>query len=435
MTTATIPNETLPEIIKVLTPEIVAAEDTTTHLECGGSNSSQWFNCGMSVILGRQVERGPAGKAAVDGTFQHAANEMATTDFLKHKEHGTDPDARTLASFANYPAVIEQAFEYRERMWKELFKESVTGKVWFIEEAVVARPDIPAAGGPVDTGVIYKDDRGRLTAHLNDYKNGVVLVSPDSFQNRVYALALMRVMDGLGKRIDTFITSIYQPNAGLDDPYSEKRFTRKQIETFGNKVDKQINSIYGLDGKPKYKMGDWCTYCKAQTKCEKYQKELEKKSKINMLQVVQSSEPIAASSGWTDEQLALLVQHEDQFKEMLKQAKSHIMGACMRNPGYLGFKVVRKKGRRMWSDASGTLVKIMNTFDVKPEAVAQLKLRGIADVTKVLKTVASKQEVDTFLSTEFGETNPSMLLVGEDDPREPVTGTLDLLDVVAEGTE
>lgn len=254
-----------------------------THNLFGGSSAKHWANCYGWASLVKDLPYEEPGDAAKRGTALHTGIlERKVLSEINHRIDGSDVVPNTPASYRDIPDWpadgIILADEFWQLVWKEVLEEFITGKKIHIEKKLMLFPDLDS-GGTADFIAMYYNDKGKFVAVLGDCKFGRTYVEPSDEQFKFYLCALNKVAKDKGKNIDIFESFVYQPEH--EPVFRRHTFTKSEIERAEVKYLKAITE--SKKEKPKFKVGDWCTWCKAKAKCEAYTNHLDKEMELAVI--------------------------------------------------------------------------------------------------------------------------------------------------------
>lgn len=375
------------------------------HLTYGGSSAKYWLNCTGWGALRKQIlpeilAQGNS-EAADEGTAAHELAEAATRNLVDHYTSGNP----LIEVWAQDYEMNEHVLAYRDWIWKEVLNESIVGKHCFFEQMVTLIPGL--VGGPVDFFVIYIDRKGNRVGHIVDFKYGMIPVSSDADQLKVYGACLNHMLKEREKPLDLVKCSVFQPRVSLDP--KTVTYTAKTIAKFTDKIHKQV--AISESGKGKCKIGDHCTYCVNQgVGCHELTKAVKKNSSLNIV----SSDVSIPIEDLDLEKVVELYKYSKEIEKMLRNVSRFLHSkAILLGEDIPGLKVVETKARRTWLDPEDTdtqsaVVKLAGTTDVLKNT-----LRGIGEVTKLVP----KENRDS-LDQYIGYTTTSKVLVPKDDERE-----------------
>lgn len=384
-----------------------------THALLGSSSANRWVNCPGSIFYQKELPPQETSEAALEGTEAHEIAEIVLTDFLEHKVSGIDPDIRVTGMNPD-PEKLEAAYGYRDAFWMNILKESVTGKAWGLEDRFVLDEGLEMAGIS-DAWSIYIDDRAKRVGAILDFKYGVHPVSAENNPQLLLLLAAMlsEIRRG-GKDLDYMVGAIYQPRAFGKAPYTECRYSVKQIEKWTKKFYKAAQQIF-IKKKPVFKVGDWCQFCPAKGVCTHYGKEISAKSSLALVNpdivVLPPVEKLP------DETLARLILHQDAIEEFLTAVKRVGVERAKAGKPLPGTKGVYGTSRRKWRDNEAEVCGILTGVDIDPYTQ---KLRGITEIEKELSKNYGKDEAKAILAECCDMTEPSIILVPANDPRDSI---------------
>lgn len=229
------------------------------HAILSASGSHRWLNCTPSARLELEFES-QTSEAAKEGTAAHALCKHKLKKALKKRSrrpvsgYNCDEMEECTDAYAEY--VIEQ---YEEA--KKLCKDPII----LIEQRLDFSCYVPDGFGTGDC-IIISDD----TLHIIDFKYvfGVLVESEENPQMMLYALGALGIYDALYD-IKNVLMTIFQPRR---ENISTWTIPVEQLRTWAEEeLIPKAQMAYNGDGE--YLPGEWCTFCKAATKCRARAKE------------------------------------------------------------------------------------------------------------------------------------------------------------------
>ena len=223
------------------------------HAILSASGSHRWLNCTPSARLELEFES-QTSEAAKEGTAAHELCEHKLKKALKKRskrpvsDYNCDEMEECTDAYAEY--VIEQ---YEEA------KKSCKDPIILIEQRLDFSCYVPDGFGTGDC-IIISDD----TLHIIDFKYGlgVLVESEENPQMMLYALGALGIYDALYD-IKNVSMTIFQPRR---ENISTWTIPVEQLKTWAEEeVIPKAQMAYNGDGE--YIPGEWCTFCRAATKC------------------------------------------------------------------------------------------------------------------------------------------------------------------------
>ncbi len=225
----------------------------SNHAILSASGSHRWLNCTPSARLELEFES-QTSEAAKEGTAAHALCEHKLKKALKKRsrrpvsDYNCDEMEECTDAYAEY--VIEQ-YEEAKRCCKD--------PIILIEQRLDFSCYVPDGFGTGDC-IIISDN----TLHIIDFKYGlgVLVESEENPQMMLYALGALGIYDALYDIKDVSMT-IFQPRR---ENISTWTIPVEQLKTWAEEeLMPKAQMAYNGDGE--YIPGEWCTFCKAATKC------------------------------------------------------------------------------------------------------------------------------------------------------------------------
>jgi hypothetical protein len=401
----------------------------TKHYLLGGSSAAVWSECHGYALLAPTIPHLPPGKAALKGTRIHDNSEGLLKALVEHKRTGS-----TLAYThrTQDEEEIKIAKDYVMSVWKDVLKQSVTGKAIFIEQMVVYSEEFEM-GGTSDCLVVYPDSKAKRALHNHDLKTGFHRVEPNSEQNLFYSVCARKKIRDAGKDIDYVISSIYQPTHS--EPYTQHIFTAKDLDRAEKKYLKAGQAIF-IEKKPKFKVGDHCQKCKCRGVCTAFKKSLEKQNDLLLtINDAPALPTLPSAEMLTDEQLKNVILYGHLFVDMYEQAKKIGLQRHLTGKPIPDLKLVGSTPRRCLINDKQKIINHVQSLGVDP-TVVEVKLKGITELEKELKQkAASKEEAKEkieALQEVITRTTPKPFLVHVSDDRQAIESNSDLLADVTE---
>lgn len=398
-------------------------EAPRTHGLLSGSIAYRWVPCPGSVFLTKDLPPEPPSKHADAGTEAHLAAEIMVEDWLQHKLTGTEPDSRAHILTQN-EAALELATKAKELLWENVLKQHITGKVYGQEERLVINEKF-GMYGHADFWVIEIDDKGKRCATICDFKFGYLYVpAKNNAQLAFYAYGLREMIREAGKDLDYVRAAIIQPKIE-HEPYRETTFTGKQLDAWGKKFEAAAHQIF-VKQKPKFKTGNWCTYCKAQSLCKLYNKELNAKTALQLSDG--APEGLPTPDKVPDEMIMNMVLRSDEIASYLKICKAYVINRHREGKPIKGLKIVEGKSRRTWAKDQSDAIHYLANLGCK-DYLAPVKLKGITAIEKEVKKLGTNAALDyaNYSGKFITKTIPPLTIVSESDSRPAVKDLVSML--------
>jgi hypothetical protein len=390
--------------------ELIIVPDEKEHHLYGGSSAKYWNNCYGWASLYVTLPPSQAGAKADRGTALHKGIlEMKVKRELEILQTGSSDTVIDYDSIPNWP--IEGA-DIAERFWKELFtfvlEEFITGKAYYIEKKLMLFPD-KDAGGTADFIVLYHNDKAELVGCIVDYKGGAIRVEPDDEQFRMYLSALYLRCKEKGIEIDKFRAVVAQDSH--EEFFTDHWYTRKQILRAIKGYEKAV--FESTKEKPKYKMGEWCTYCKCKAVCPKYVK-----SQQENLAMAMNDNKLPVPEQMPDEWVVKLWLASKQIKDLISANNKYVIERFANKQPLPGLKVVAgNQGDRKWKDEDTAAKLLKEKYEVESQVV-EVKMLGFPAVEKELKMKGLKpKEIGVLLAPFFTRAEPKAKVTTIDDPK------------------
>lgn len=358
------------------------------HHLYGGSTAKYWSNCygwaGKMALLPFEEP----GDAAKRGTALHTGIlEQRVKGEIEHRLQGT-PVVTNYEAIPHWPAEGESlSDEFWEILWDKVFEGFITGKQIYIEKKLMFSKELDS-GGTADIIVLYNNDKGKLVAKLGDCKFGRVPVAASEEQLKFYLTCLNMIAREKGKIIDEFHSFIYQPE---DFPsYKPHKFTRSEIEKAESKYLKAIAE--SKKENPKFKVGDWCEWCKLRGTCATYTKHLDSEMEMTVIRNREiGTVEFRPVETVPDEILVKINDFGEKLTRYISAVKKEIILRFANGKPVAGVRIVEGTTKSRIRDeleaAEGLKALGVNPFK-EPE------LKGLGDLTKELAAVTGQKQAE-----------------------------------------
>ena len=297
------------------------------HAVLSASGSHRWLNCLPSARLELEFEN-KASEAAREGTAAHALCEHKLKKVLKKRsrrpvsDYNTDEMEECTDSYAEY--VMEQ---YEEA------KKTCKDPIILIEQKLDFSCYVPEGFGTGDC-IIISDD----TLHIIDFKYGLgVLVEAEANpQMMLYALGALDIYDALYD-IKQVSMTIFQPRR---ENISTWTIPVEQLRCWAEEELKPKAQM-AYNGEGEYIPGEWCTFCKAATKCRARAEE-----KLKLARLEFKLPPLL-----TDTEIEEILTVLPDLTKWANEVTAYATDAAI-NHGkeWNGFKVVESRSNRKYRD-------------------------------------------------------------------------------------
>ena len=331
------------------------------HLTIGGSTFARTLACPGWIKASEGLPKSPPGPLARIGSMHHMVQEACQRDGLLPKdclgmtysEGGED-----LVFSDNDLDTADIIYRRTNQLMDELDIEEVEFEpfVQFIEDL---------AGGSIDVLGLSHDRKVLLVA---DYKTGQVEVSPvENEQLMFYAICAQAdpATKDMFKGVEKIILAIIQPTTKA--VVTTWELTPAALRTFRTEVRDAIKKTQGK--KPRLVPGPACKWCPAAPYCKA------------------RKAAVIASKALAPEHKESLQASADILKEVeawVASVKAELFTQLSRGLVVDGWKIVDKKGARIWVDEDAAMADLMkanippaifmkNTLLTAPQTIAALK--------------------------------------------------------------
>lgn len=339
---------------------------------CSPSSSSRWTECSGSASLSKGMPN-KTNPITDLGTYFHELAAYKVNKALKRR-------CEKPTSVLNTEESDEFTDEYTKFVMKIVKREKRRDpnmKV-LVEERVSIDDYIAGTFGTCDLGIV---SRGKL--YVIDCKFGLKEVSPyKNKQLSIYALGLLTKY-GETYGIEKVTLGIYQPR--IQRYIQTYQTTARRIVKWGNEVLRVVGKEI-LEGKGKFKVGDYCCYCPALSRCRKHLEEY-----VNMENLVEK-EP----NKLTDEELVQVLEQADSVISFIESVKEYALSQMMEGKEIPNFKIVEGRSNYKFTDEEQVVSECVKAgyndiYKKSLISVAEMKkLMGKDDFNKILGSLVTR---------------------------------------------
>ena len=411
-----------------MTQDTKPTTEERRHCTLGGSSADIWANCPGSYFYTKDLPKDEGTKYTDLGTRKHNILDIILRAKLAHYIEGTHSftkeEEKLLQKEKEHLPEIDDVVE---RIWTKGLESTITGKFFGTEDLFMLSEEFDI-GGFADFWCVYIDDRAKRVGLIVDYKSGFTLVeAKDNPQLALYACAMQEEFTKVGKPLDYIRVAIDQPQKGEGLEYEEHVFTKAKLESWKKKFLKAANQIF-VEQKPKFKVGDHCTWCKAQAICVTYNKDIVKSSS---LAIVDTEVELPTPELLDDDSLRRILLNSKRLKSFLNACDKHAIQRYIAGSPIAGTKVVQSAGKRKWLEGEDENIG-EKLIELGVEQPYVFKLKGITETKNALKPFLKGKKAEDFINSYTTKSPGKPSLVSIDDPRPAVATTEDLIGEITE---
>jgi hypothetical protein len=343
------------------------------HAILSASGAHRWLNCTPSARLELEFED-VSSEAAKEGTAAHALCEHKLKRALKMRSKRPvskyDSDEMEQCSDDYVAFVMEH---YTEA------KQKCSDPIILIEQHLDFSCYVPDGFGTGDA-VIIADD----TLHIIDFKYGlgIVVEAEHNPQMMLYALGALELYDSLYD-IKQVSMSIFQPRR---ENVSTWTIPVKQLKDWAENTLKP-KAVMAHNGEGEYTPGEWCTFCRASTRCR-----ARAESKLKLAEYEFKLPPLL-----TDAEIEKILVILPDLTKWANEITAYATDAAV-NHGkqWAGFKVVEGRSVRKYRDEKkvAEIAKLNGYSDIYRKSLISLtemqKLMGKDKFQEVLGDLVYK---------------------------------------------
>lgn len=302
------------------------------HAVLSASASHRWLNCNPSARLELEFEDRET-DAAAEGTAAHALAEHKLRKALKQRtrkpisQYDCDEMDEYTDGYVSF--VLETLAEARQEC---------SDPIILIEQRLDFSRFVPDGFGTGDCVIIA--DR---TLQIIDFKygQGVLVEAENNPQMMLYALGALEIYNGLYD-IDSVSMTIYQPRRENVSTWTVS------LDTLQDWAENTLlpKAKLAYNGEGEYCAGEWCTFCKARTKCR-----TRAEAKLQLAQYEFQKPPLLS-----DEEIEDILERLDDLTKWANEITAYAQDMAL-NHGkeWRGFKVVEGRSNRKYTDEDAVI--------------------------------------------------------------------------------
>ena len=364
----------------------------------GGSSAGRVLDCPASVKLAQAMPQSPSTSYALEGTACHAIMErmLLEDDFKFEHAVGLEVDGFVITEELVLDKIIP-AWEATQEAFTRFDVDE------FEPEAQVHFTSVPGAFGTCDIFARGRDD----LVVLLDYKFGSgILVSPvDNKQLMFYAAAAMEDPEFTawftGEDDQPIVVGIIQP--AQENALATWETTAGDLKKF----TLQLGLAIEVSNKPNLTphAGDHCRWCPAAPVCPAKSREAHSTLSLNK----ELAKDLATN-------MALA----DALEPWIKSVRTLAHAQLERGDEIEGYKLVKKRAMRKWTDTTGVMKKLKNMKKLVLSDYTVSKMVTPPQLEKICK--AKSVDFDQF-DVYHSYVSSGTTVAAADDPRPGVTMT------------
>lgn len=379
------------------------------HFKLSASGSATWINCAGSVEAQKNYPK-KSSKFADEGTLAHELadlclkNNQDAEEWID-REISCESDGKILKCYVDK----EMAKYVQEYLDYVRSHENINTKL-FTEDQVDFSNITEGGFGTMDSAVLdFKT--GHCDIFDLKYGRGVEVDAYKNSQGMIYASGFYNEMKFLGV-ITSFTIHIVQPRRKSISEYS---FTIEELENFIEFA--KFRALETKKPNAKRTPGDkQCQWCLAFNDCPAVWEQTLETIGDDFDNLNEENMP----STLTQEQIKKILDNKSLIEKFLKKIQENVFEKMLSGEKFPGYKLVRGKSNRKWSDEAEAKLKEL----LGPKAYEEPSLIGITAAEKLLK----KPIVNKLTIKPEGK----IQIASENDEREevkPVTDDFDNLEI------
>ena len=356
------------------------------HSFLSPSSAPRWFFCSRSAALCDQIP--DAGSVyASEGTDAHRLAQYKLNAALGRPDTDPRPNLKYLTQ-----EMEDATDEYVQFILEKIaaYKAAGTQPAVFIDQLVDLRKYVPQCMGTADCLIIAGDE---IT--VIDLKFGMVKVPATSLQLRLYALGACTQFSAL-YAFGKVRMAVFQPRISNVD---ETEMSVKDLLSWAEN-ELAPRAKLAFDGAGEFNPGEWCRNCRARRNCRAlamYELELAKYGNVK---------PELLSDG----EIAEVLSRAAELVAWANGVQAFALEQALNGHVYPGFKVVRGKGHRKFTDDE----EVARRVEAEGKNPWLKKLVTLTDLEKLL----GKKKFSELLSDLITRSEGKPSLVKDSDARD-----------------
>ena len=363
-----------------------------SHALLSPSAAHRWMVCTPSAVFTDKMPD-KSSEYAEEGTRAHELAEKRIRDYLAGKKTVIKKEDEQI-----YSEVLPY-IEYVTDLYEKL-KAEYADTVMFIEQKVSAKRWIDQCWGTSDCVII--SDASIFVIDLK-FGKGVMVDAPNNPQARIYGLGAYDLFSDLYD-IDTVHNIIVQPRLSH---ISEEIISAEDLLKWADEELVPAGKA-ALEGAGEFKAGEHCKFCKAAATC-RY-----RAARFNRLHDLSLTDLHLL----TDEEVGDALSMAEELSSWLSALKEEVTGKLMKGEPMKGWKLVRGRSVRKYSDVLAVRDKLISAGIDEGLIYKERELLNITDMTKVL---GGKKKLEELLGDLIVKPEGKPTLVPESDRREAIT--------------
>lgn len=319
------------------------------HSKIGASGAYRWLECPGSVPLSEEFPEQASSVYAAEGT---AAHDLAERCLLKNKD-AKDYIGLVINEFEVDEGMAEAVQEYLDTVREDIERFKGPNLVQGVEDKINLHWIHPDAFGTSDAHVGLKG--GTLVVH--DYKHGAG-VPVDAIGNKQGLYYTLGVASKYGFEFDNYEFVIVQPRAFHPDGGVRRWvFDQSVLDAFESEVKSGIDRIAKARKAPDLmaylKPGDHCRWCNASPGCPALKRQMEM-TVYDDFDAIEEGDILNITPTppheLTPQRLSEALKFASIMENWVSELRSYAYRAAERGEVPIGFKFVKKYGRRKFKD-------------------------------------------------------------------------------------
>lgn len=408
------------------------------HARLGPSSAKRWINCPGSQNMIERLpihEQSRSSGYADEGSAAHALGEKCLLTKTNPEDYVggfivEDPVAGWRVTTA---AEIEKrkdnprAFEITSEMAEHVatyvdtvrqdWAELGPGTMLYVEQQVQPVPGLDDVWGTADA-ILFKPFHSIRVYDLK-YGKGVIVEVDYNEQASCYGLgALNRVGGALD--VDSVQLVIVQPRAPHEDGAVRRwNVDPVKLAEWGDTLAAAAKRTREADAP--LQDGEWCRFCPAMARCPQVKKSSLELAKLQFAPVTEPVDPkeLKLPVPLSNEDLSRVLFYAPVIDAWLRECEAAAQRKLERGEPVPGFKLVRKRANRAWTDEKA-VIEALETLGVpEDEYMEPRELKSPAKIEK-LKGLGKPKFREQFVAERAHKPEGGLTIASESDARATV---------------
>lgn len=393
---------------------------STTHAKLSPSAAERWWNCPGSVALVAKCPPQPSSPHAAEGTLAHSLaadlmlNKTTIPLLLGRIGEVVKVEGRDITIDEDMVNGVKAYYEIILEEYKANFKAPSEITI-YIEQRVSLKSVHEDLSGTADTVMLKKG--AFISVKDLKYGKGVVVEVVKNKQLMIYLLGAIESLADGKEAFDIFEIEIIQPRAYHKDGIARRyAVTKDELKVF--KAELKLRAAMATTPGAAFRAGDWCRWCPAKgpmcsESCRKAGEDAQQDFSAVAAIANTPAKELVSPESMTPEQITRALGLADYVTKWFDSVKEYAQAQLVAGKPIPGYKLVRGKSNRVWTDEAAVIAEFEPTMSDK--IFAPKALLSPAKLEKIV----GKKKIESLTTKPEGK----VTMAPESDPRESITST------------